>query len=41
LNLGHAKGKEKKDTRPNNWNPSLNPEADRVFIPRIKFRLAY
>jgi len=23
------------------WNPSLNPEADRVFIPHIKFRLAY
>ena len=23
------------------WNPSLNPTADRVFIPHIKFRLAY
>ncbi len=23
------------------WNPSLNPAADRVFIPHIKFRLAY
>jgi hypothetical protein len=23
------------------WNPSLNPDVDRVFIPHIKFRLAY
>jgi len=23
------------------WNPSLNPTADRVFIPHFKFRLAY
>ena len=23
------------------WNPSLNPTADRVFIPHIKFRVAY
>ena len=23
------------------WNPSLNPTADRVFIPHLKFRLAY
>jgi hypothetical protein len=23
------------------WNPSLNPTADRVFMPHIKFRLAY
>jgi hypothetical protein len=23
------------------WNPALNPTVDRVFIPHIKFRLAY
>ncbi len=23
------------------WNPSLNPAADRVFIPHLKFRLAF